>query len=91
MAHERHSIELEVFEMITTYSAAMSNCAKYRDSDGFCTRNCSCSGLSLGGNQRDYDEAALEAYDAGYKRYQLLTGKCGDRYVIPLDEKGRLI
>lgn len=70
--------------MITTYREAMSNCAKYRDSDGFCTRNCACSGLSLGGNQRDYDEAALEAYEAGYKRYQLLTGKCGDRYVIPV-------
>lgn len=91
MERKRHPVELGVFEMITTYRAAMSNCAKYRDSDGFCTRNWTCSGLSLGGNQSDYDEAALEAYDAGYKRYQLLTGKCGDLYVIPLDEMGRLI
>ena len=68
--------------MISTYAAAMANCAKYRDADGFCTRNCACSGLSMGGTQFQHDMANIEAREAGFDRYQLLTGKCGDRYTV---------
>lgn len=77
--------------MITTYRAAMSNCAKYRDSDGFCTRNCSCSGLSIGCNGAILNAARKEAEAAGIKRYNILSGRCGDWYIVPLDEMGRLI
>lgn len=70
--------------MISTYRAAMENCAKYRDAEGFCTRNCSCSRLSMGGNQFQHDMAKIEAREAGYDHYKLLTGKCGDMYTVPV-------
>ena len=68
--------------MISTYSAAMANCAKYRDHEGFCTRNCSCSSLSMGGTLMQHEAAKAEAAEAGFDHYQLLTGKCGDRYTV---------
>lgn len=78
--------------MITTYRAAMAECAKYKDVDGFCTRNCACSRLSIGGaTQSVHDAACEEAKTAGLTRYNVLTGKCGDWYIVPLDEMGRLI
>lgn len=78
--------------MITTYRAAMAECEKHRECDGFCSRNCSCSGLSIGGGtQAIHDAARSEAKAAGLTRYNVLTGKCGDWYIVPLDEMGRLI
>lgn len=69
--------------MISTCNEAGWECAKYLDADGFCTRNCSCSGLSFGGCKADYDAAHEEAAKAGITTYVVMTGKCGDRYVIP--------
>lgn len=78
--------------MITTYRAAMAECKKYRECDGFCRRNCSCSGLSIGGGtQAMHDATREEAKAAGLTHYNVLTGKCGDWYIVPLDEMGRLI
>lgn len=78
--------------MITTCRAAMAECEKYRECNGFCTRNCACSGLSIGGGtQAIHDAAREEAKAAGLTRYNVLTGKCGDWYIVPLDEMGRLI
>ena len=77
--------------MIATLSAAQKECDQYRDSEGFCSRNCACSGLSFCGTQAQHDEAISEAADAGIKRYNIMTGACGDLYVIPLDENGRLL
>lgn len=78
--------------MITTLRAARDECAKYKDADGFCMRNCSCSRLSIGGGtQAIHDAAREEAKAAGLTRYNVLTGKCGDWYIVPLDEMGRLI
>ena len=28
---------------------------------------------------------------AGLTRYNVITGKCGDWYIVPLDEMGRLV
>ena len=77
--------------MITTLNEALGSCEKFRDSEGFCTRNCSCSGMSFGGNQAQYDAAREEAKNAGLDRYSILTGKCGDLYIVKIDEMGRLI
>lgn len=77
--------------MIATLSAAQKECDQYRDSDGFCRRNCACSGLSFCANKPQHDEAAREAAEAGIKRYNIMTGACGDLYVIPLDDNGRLL
>ena len=35
--------------------------------------------------------ARKEAKAAGLTRYNVLTGKCGDWYIVPIDEMGRLI
>lgn len=78
--------------MITTFNDAMAECEKHRECDGFCSRNCSCSCLSIGGATQAVREAAREeAKAAGLTRYNVLTGKCGDWYIVPLDEMGRLI
>lgn len=78
--------------MITTLRAARDECAKYKDTDGFCMRNCSCSRLSIGCcTQAIHDAAREEAKAAGLTRYCVLTGKCGDWYIVPIDEMGRLI
>ena len=78
--------------MITTLNDALCSCEKFCDSEGFCTRNCACSGMSFGGcTQAIHDAAREEAKAAGLTRYSLLTGKCGDGYIVPLDENGRFI
>lgn len=78
--------------MITTYRAALAECEKHKDAEGFCMRNCACSRLSIGGGtQAMHDEAREEAKATGLKRYNVLSGKCGDWYIVPLDEMGRLI
>ena len=78
--------------MITTLNDALSTCDQHRECDGFCRRNCSCSGLSFGSaTQAVRDAAREEAKAAGLTRYNVLTGKCGDWYIVPLDEMGRLI
>ena len=77
--------------MITTLRAAMAECAKYREWDGFCRRNCACSGLSIGCNGAILNSARKEANGAGLTRYNVLSGKCGDWYIVPIDEMGRLI
>lgn len=69
--------------MICTYNDALSNCDRYRDTDRFCTRNCSCSGLSYCNLQPVLDSAREEADAAGVKSYDVLNGKCGDWYVVP--------
>lgn len=76
--------------MIATSNEATKACGQCRDADGFCTRNCSCSGLSFcaNGPQR---AAAREEASAGIGRYNVMTGACGDVYVVPLDENGRLL
>lgn len=57
----------------------------------FCTRNCSCSGMIFGGNQAQYDEARKEAKKAGLERYTVVSGACGDWYIVERDEMGRLV
>lgn len=37
----------------------------------------------------EYDTTMAKA--AGLTRYNVLTSKCGDWYIVPLDEMGRLI
>lgn len=76
--------------MITTMFDALRACDEYRDSEGFCTRNCSCSGLSFGGTLTQHHLAEVEATAAGIDRYDLMCGKCGDWYVIPLNHEGGL-
>lgn len=77
--------------MITTLNDVFCSCEQYRDDDGFCTRNCSCSGMSFGGNQSQYDAAREEAKNAGLERYSVVSGNCGDWYIVKIDEMGRLI
>ena len=77
--------------MITTLNEALGSSEKFRDSEGFCTRNCSCSGMSFGGNQAQYDAAREEANNAGLDRYSIVSGKCGDWYIVKIDEMGGLI
>ena len=78
--------------MITTLNEALGSCEKFRDSEGFCTRNCSCSGMSFGGcTQAIHDAAREEAKNAGLDRYSVVSGKCGDWYIVPIDEMVRLI
>lgn len=77
--------------MITTLNEALGSCEQYRDSEGFCTRNCSCSGMIFGGNQSIYNEARKEAKKAGIDRYSVVSGACGDWYIVERDEMGRLI
>ena len=78
--------------MITTLKEARGSCDKFRDSEGFCTRNCACSGMSFCGcTQAIHDAARKEAKTAGLTRYNVLTGKCGDWYIVPIDEMGRFV
>lgn len=77
--------------MIATMDVAMHTCEQYRDHDGFCTRNCACSGMSFGGTLAQHNSARAEAEAAGIKRYDLVSGKCGDWCVIPLDSEGRYL
>ena len=78
--------------MITTFNDATDTCDHYRECDGFCTRNCSCSGLSIGGaTQAVRDAAREEAKKAGLERYAIVSGACGDWYIVERDEKGMLI
>ena len=77
--------------MITTLNDVFDSCWQYRDEEGFCTRNCSCSGMGFGGNQAQYDAAREEAKKAGLERYSVVSGNCGDWYIVKLDEMGRLI
>ena len=78
-------------KMIATSNEAMKACAKYRDADGFCARNCSCSGLGFCANGPQRAAAREEALAAGVGRYNVMTGACGDVYVVTLDENGRLL
>ena len=77
--------------MIATLNEALSSCEQYRDEEGFCTRNCSCSGMIFGGTQYVYDEARKEAKKAMIDRYNVVSGACGDWYIVERDEMGRLI
>lgn len=77
--------------MIATLNDATGTCDQYCECDGFCSRNCSCSGLSIGCNGAILNAARKEAKAAGLTRYNILSGKCGDWYIVPLDEMGRLI
>ena len=77
--------------MITTLNDVFDSCWQYRDEEGFCTRNCSCSGMIFGGTQSVYDDARKEAKKAGLERYTVVSGKCGDWYIVERDEMGRLI
>lgn len=77
--------------MIATFNDAMHSCDKFRDSDGFCKRNCACSGLGFCANGPQRAAAREEALAAGIERYNVMAGACGDVYVIPLDENGRFI
>lgn len=47
--------------------------------------------MSFCANKPHHDEAEREAATAGIMRYNVMTGACGDVYVIPLDENGRLL
>lgn len=77
--------------MIATSSEAMMACNQYRDSEGFCKRNCACSGIWFCANSHQRAAAREEALAAGVKRYNVMAGACGDVYVVPVDEDGRLI
>ena len=77
--------------MIATLNEALSSCEQYRDEEGFCTRNCSCSGMTFGAPQSVYDEARKEAKKARINRYNVVSGACGDWYIVERDEMGRLI
>ena len=77
--------------MITTLNDAFASCDKYRDDEGFCTRNCSCLGMNFGGNKAQYDAALEEAKNAGLDRYNVVSGNCGDWYIVKIDEMGRLL
>lgn len=77
--------------MIATIDEAMRNCDKYRDDDRFCKRSCACSGLGFCANSTQRAAAREEALAAGVERYNVMTGACGDVYVVPVDEDGRLL
>ena len=77
--------------MLTTLNDVFCSCEQYLGDDGFCTRNCSCSGMGFGGNQAQYDAAREEAKNAGLERYSVVSGICGDWYIVKIDEMGRLI
>ena len=77
--------------MICKLNDALGSCEQYRDEEGFCTRNCSCSGMIFGGNQAVYDEARKGARKYGVERYNVVSGSCGDWYIVERDEMGRLI
>ena len=47
--------------------------------------------MIFGGTQSVYDETCEEAKAAGLTRYNILSGKCGDWYIVERDEMGRLI
>ena len=77
--------------MIAMCNDAMNACEQYRDADGSCKRNCACSGLGFCANNPQRAAAREEALAAGVERYQIMTGACGDVYVVPVDENGRLL
>ena len=77
--------------MICKLNDAFASCEQYRDEEGFCTRNCSCSGMIFGATQAVYDEARKEAKKACLDRYNVVSGACGDWYIVERDEMGRLI
>lgn len=78
--------------MIATLNEELGSCEHYKDYEGFCTRNCSCSGMSFGGcTQAVHDAAREEAKKAGLDRYTIASGACGDRYIVELDDMGGLI
>lgn len=77
--------------MICKLNDAIVSCEQYRDEEGFCTRNCSCSCMIFGGTQSVYDEARKEAKKACIDRYTVVSGACGDWYIVERDEMGRLI
>lgn len=77
--------------MISLADDALHACDQYRNAYGFCTRNDSCSGLSFGGTLAQHQAAKEEAEAEGIERYTLASGKCGDWYIVPLDDKGRFI
>ena len=47
--------------------------------------------MTFGGNQEQYDAAREEAKNAGLDRYSVLSGNCGEWYIVKIDEMGRLI
>ena len=75
--------------MIAMCNDAMNACEQYRDADGFCKRNCACSGLGFCANSPQRAAAREEALAAGIERYNVMAGACGDVYVVPVDEDGR--
>lgn len=78
--------------MICKLDDAFASCEQYRDEEGFCTRNCCCLGMSFGcGTQAIHDAAREEAKKAGLERYAIVSGACGDWYIVERDERGRLI
>ena len=77
--------------MICKLNDAFASCEQYRDEEGFCTRNCSCSGMIFGGTQEVYDEARKEAKKACLDCYNVVSGACGDWYIVERDEMGRMI
>ena len=54
--------------MIAMCNDAMNACEQYRDADGFCKRNCACSGLSFCANSHQRAAAREEALAAGVER-----------------------
>ena len=78
--------------MICKLNDAFASCEQYRDEEGFCTRNCSCLGISFGcSTQAIYDAALEEAKKAGIDSYIVVSGACGDWYIVERDEMWRMI
>ena len=78
--------------MICKLNDAFASCEQYRDEECFCTRNCSCLGISFGcSTQAIYDAALEEAKKAGIDSYIVVSGACGDWYIVERDEMGRMI
>lgn len=77
--------------MIAKLNDTLGSCEQYMDEEGFCTRNCSCSGMIFGGTQAIYDEARKEANKSCIDCYNVVSGACGDWYIVERDEMGRLI
>ena len=60
--------------MIATINEAMNACEQHRDSEGFCKRNCACSGLGFCANSPQRAAAREEALAAGIERYNVMAG-----------------